>query len=63
MVEHPHVLEQPVLVQTFITIVTVVTTKKEVVTEHVCLMAIGVMHQLVKGVCGNYILTLLWYFI
>ena len=51
MAEHPHVLEHPVLVQDFITIATVVTFEKEVVTEDVCIMAIGVMHQLVKGVC------------
>ena len=42
--------EQPVLIQTFITIVTVVTTEKGVVTEHVFLMAIGLKHQLVKEV-------------
>ena len=41
MVEHPHVLEQPLLVRIFITIATVVTIEKEVVTEHVCIMAIG----------------------
>ena len=41
MVEHPHALEQPVLVQTFITIATVGTPEKEAVIEHVCLMEIG----------------------
>ena len=51
MVEHPHALEQPVLVQDFITIVTVVTTKKEVAIGHVYLLVIGLMHQLVEMVC------------
>ena len=54
MVEHPHVLEQPVLVQDFITIVTVVTTKKEVSILAVLFLAIGLKHLPVKKVSHVY---------
>ena len=52
MVEHPHALEQPVLVQTFITIVTVDTTEREVAMLDVSLLATGVKHQLARKVSG-----------
>ena len=42
MAEHPHALEQPELVQTFTTIVTVVTTEKEVAMLDVFLLVTGV---------------------
>ena len=45
MVGHPHVLEQPVLVQTFTTIVTVVSTEKEVAMLDVFSLATGVKHH------------------
>ena len=50
MVEHPHVLEQPVLVQTSTTIVTVVTTEMEVAMLDVFSLATGVKHQLARKV-------------
>ena len=51
MVEHPHALEQLVLVQIFITIATVVTTEKEVALLVVFLLVTGVgKHQLVRKV-------------
>ena len=56
MVEHPHVLEQPVIVQTFITIVTVVTILREGATGHVCLLAIGLTHLLARKVCCKIIM-------
>ena len=54
MVEHPYVLEQPVLVQTFITIATVVTTEKEVAMLDVFLLATGVKHQLARKVSAHF---------
>ena len=42
MAEHPHVLEQLELVQTFTTIVTVVTIEKEVAMLDVFLLVTGV---------------------
>ena len=50
MVEHPHVLEQPVLVQTYISFVTVVTIDKEVAMPHAFEWGIGVKYPLVRKV-------------
>ena len=50
MVQYPHVLEQPELVQTFITIVTAVTTEMEIAMLDVFLLATGLTHPLVKKV-------------
>ena len=54
MVEYPHVLEQPELVQTFITLVTVVTIEKEVAMLDVLFSATGVKHQPVRMVSNVY---------
>ena len=57
MVEHPHVLEQPELVQTLITIVTVVTIAKEVAMLDVLFLATGVKHLPVRKVSHVYTIT------
>ena len=59
MVEHPHVLEQPVLVQTFITIVTVVTIEKEVALLLVFYLETGLQGYLLARKVSNFCDTFL----
>ena len=51
MVQHHIALEKPMLVQTFTTIVTVVTIEKEVAMLDVSLLATGLNHQPARKVC------------
>ena len=56
MVQLPHALEQPELVQTFITIATVVTTEMEVAMLGVSHLETGLQkHQLARKVCKLHI--------
>ena len=57
MVEYLHVLEQPVLVPNFITIVTVDTIEKEVAMLDVFLMVTGVKHQPVGKVSEKMVVA------
>ena len=62
MVEHPHALEQPVLVQDFITIVTAVTIKKEVAMLDVFLLVTGVKSLPVAEVRSSTMMYILMYY-